>query len=154
DDPVAAFQNLRRALVRGGRIGFVCWQALADNPWAALPLGAVRPLIAQPPPAPAPDAPGPFAFADPARIRHILDAAGFARAEVTAFRAPVLMSEQGVEPAVEFALRVGPVSRLLAEQSDSVRESARRALGEVFAAATQAGRVALDGQVWLVRASS
>jgi SAM-dependent methyltransferase len=151
-DPVAAFQNLRRALVPGGRMGFVCWQALADNPWAALPLTVSSPLLTEPPPAPDPEAPGPFAFAAPARIQHVLAGAGFTRAEVTAFRAPVLMSEHGVEPAVDFALRVGPVARLMANQSDAVRERARRELTAVLGAEAQAGRVTLDGQVWLVSA--
>jgi len=31
-DPAAAFANLRAALGPGGRLGFVCWQAVQDNP--------------------------------------------------------------------------------------------------------------------------
>jgi len=40
-DPTAAFANLRRALRPGGRVTFVCWQKIADNPWLLVPLGAV-----------------------------------------------------------------------------------------------------------------
>ena len=33
DDPVAAFTNFARATKAGGRLTFVCWRGLADNPW-------------------------------------------------------------------------------------------------------------------------
>jgi SAM-dependent methyltransferase len=76
DDPTTAFVNIRDQLQKLGRLAFVCWQEPAKNPWM------VRPLLARfapPPPAPAPGmvAPGPFAFADPAYVTGILEAAGF-----------------------------------------------------------------------------
>ena len=53
-DPVAAFANLRRALRRGGRIGFVCWRPVRDNPAFSLPMDAALPLLPDPPkPSPA-----------------------------------------------------------------------------------------------------
>src|SRR5881628_2723223 len=70
-DPAAAFGNLRTALRPGGRLGFVCWQAVPENPWIAVPLEAAAQHMALPPP-PAPGAPGPFSFADPERVRRIL----------------------------------------------------------------------------------
>src|SRR5262249_38336345 len=70
-DPTAAFANLRSALRPGGKLAFVCWQSLAENPWMLVPLGAAFQII-PPPPMPAPDAPGPFAFADQSRVRSIL----------------------------------------------------------------------------------
>src|SRR2546427_6919777 len=76
-DPVAAFANLRAALRPGGRLAFVCWQALPENPWLFVPLRAAAQHLTLPPP-PAPDAPGPFAFAAPNRVRGILPRAGFA----------------------------------------------------------------------------
>ena len=33
DDTVAAFASIRAQLRPDGRLAFVCWQALADNPW-------------------------------------------------------------------------------------------------------------------------
>ena len=76
-DPVAAFRNIRASLKRGGRLVFVCWRPLAENPWMLAPLQAALPFI--PPVAPPdPTAPGPFAFADASRVRSILSDAGFA----------------------------------------------------------------------------
>ena len=39
-EPDVAFANLRSALRPAGRLGFVCWQRLADNPWMLVPLMA------------------------------------------------------------------------------------------------------------------
>lgn len=77
DEPKKAFANIRAQLVAGGRLGFACWQTVQKNPWF---LGPAMAGILPPPPPPAPgkSATGPFAFADPACVRGILDAAGFA----------------------------------------------------------------------------
>ena len=70
-DPVAAFANLHRALRPDGRLTLLTWQGVTDNEWltefrAALAVG--RDL-----PTPPPDAPSPFALADPDRVRAILE---------------------------------------------------------------------------------
>ena len=82
-DPTAAFINIRRRLRPNGRLAFVCWRALEENPLDILPLAAA---FAHLPPQPAhdPDAPGPFAFANPDRVRGILERAGFGEIEITA----------------------------------------------------------------------
>jgi ubiquinone/menaquinone biosynthesis C-methylase UbiE len=40
-DPAAAFSNIRRSLKPNGRLAFVCWRALEENPLDLLPLRAV-----------------------------------------------------------------------------------------------------------------
>ena len=71
-----ALRNVRRALRSGGRLVFVCWQGLRANEWMRAPWEAVA-VHVRVPEAPAPAGPGPFALADPARIRAVLDRAGF-----------------------------------------------------------------------------
>jgi len=51
-DPPAAFANLRRALVPGGRLVFVCWADLADNPWFKVPRDAAIARLGPVPPTP------------------------------------------------------------------------------------------------------
>jgi SAM-dependent methyltransferase len=77
DEPVVAFENIRRHLRPGGRLAFVCWQPLERNPWFVAPAIAA---FAQPPPAPAPgkSPTGPFALADAEQTAGILRSAGFA----------------------------------------------------------------------------
>ena len=78
NDPAAAFANIRRALKPGGRLAFVCWRPMAENPWMRVPMEAALPLLPPQPPAD-PTAPGPFAFADSERVRGILDRSWFQR---------------------------------------------------------------------------
>jgi SAM-dependent methyltransferase len=149
-DPVKAFRNLRRSLAPDGRIGFSCWQSLADNPWCALPLSAARPVLdRQPEPRP-PHAPGPFAFADPRHVRRVLSSAGYQRIELSSHRTPMVISEEGLDAAVDFALRIGPVSRLFAEQTDATRDAIRQRLRSALAPVATAKTVTLEGAVWLV----
>ena len=59
-DPAVAFANIRRSLKPNGRLVFLCWRPLNQNPWMREPLEAALPLL--PPIAPYdPMAPGPFA---------------------------------------------------------------------------------------------
>src|SRR4029077_4304892 len=74
--PDAAFANLHQALRPDGRLGFVCWQQLPDNPWMFVAFIAAAPHLTLPA-APAPDAAGPFACAGQERVRGILERAGF-----------------------------------------------------------------------------
>lgn len=133
EDPPAAFANLRRALRPGGRLAFVCWQARERNPWMMAPALAAMQHVAFPPP-PAPDAPGPFAFAEIERVRGILAAAGFTDVAHEAVDRPMPLGSGGLDEAVELFLAVGPVGQALREaqagpeQRDRVVAAVREAL--------------------------
>jgi SAM-dependent methyltransferase len=131
-DPRAAFTNLLRALQPGGRVGFHCWKSLADNPWMTVPLFAALQHVPPPTP-PAPDAPGPFAFADPNRVRGILGDAGFAEIEFESRNDMMGVGMGSLDDAVDFALQMGPASIAIreatAETLAKVRASVRDALG-------------------------
>lgn len=148
-DPAAAFANIRKGLKPGGRLGFVCWRSFDANPWMQAPMLAALPHLAEPPPPADPLAPGPFAFADPERVRGILASAGFVDIHIApqdlAIGAPT------VEAAVEVALKVGPLGRLLREQPDrtpAVVEAIRAALAQHV---TDQG-VRLASATWIVSA--
>jgi SAM-dependent methyltransferase len=148
-DPVAAFANIRTALRSGGRLAFVCWRGLADNLWMRVPLEAALPLL-PPLPAPDPTAPGPFAFADPARVRGVLDAAGFKSVSVDAFDAHIGSAD--LEGSVALTFRVGPLGAALREHPqfrDRVGDAVRKALAPYV---TPAG-VMTPGAIWVVTAT-
>src|SRR5580692_2056483 len=119
--PVAAFANLRTALVPGGRLRFACWRPIGENPWLQIPLHAVyehAPRL----PKPDPEEPGPFAFADPARVTRILTAAGFTAPSFTPLDIEMNIAAGGTfEDAVFQASAMGPAARALTDQSDSIR---------------------------------
>ena len=115
-EPATAFANIRTSLKHGGRLVFVCWRALSENPWMEVPLQAALPFL-QPVEAPDPTAPGPFAFADASRVRTLLTGAGFGSVEISPFDAAIGGAD--IEQTLKLALRLGPLGRALREQPGS-----------------------------------
>jgi len=151
-DPPAAFRNLRGALRPGGRVSFVCWQPLAENPWLLVPLGAAAQHLQLPPP-PAPGAPGPFAFADPEHVRVILAQAGFDGIHLEGVRETLTVGGGGLEEAVHFLLEgVGPTTAALREADPAVRPRVYAAVREALAPFTTAAGVRMPAAAWIVTA--
>jgi SAM-dependent methyltransferase len=132
-DPTAAFANLRGALRSGGRLVFVCWQPLPVNDWMRVPVMAAVQIIPLPPP-PAPDAPGPFSFGDPDRVRGILAGAGFVEIDVAPHEGTLTLPGGGdVDTTVDFVLQMGPAAAALREANDpDVRPRVAHAVREAL----------------------
>jgi len=159
DDSIAAFANLRRALRLEGRLTALCWRPQAENAWIDHPFGLVRALVPEPEPTP-PDAPGPFRFADPARLRAVLTAAGFRDIAVAPVDEPLVLgrSETGdareaAEAAAQFALDLGPASRLVRDQTPAIRARAHEIVLRDFEGRVADGAVRLAAACWLVTAT-
>ena len=152
EDPIAAFRNLRTALRPNGRLYFLCWQALEKNDWARVPFKAALQHV--PPPAPpAPGAPGPFAFADPERVRQVLGAAGFVAVRCEPYEEELRIGDAAtVEEAVEFSLDIGPASRLLADTPADTRTRVAQSVREALTPYASSEGVRLPGAVWIVQA--
>ena len=80
-DPALSFANMRKALRPSGRLAFACWREPRENPFFMAPLQAAYKHVPKLPQQ-GPEDPGPFAFASEARVRRILDAAGFTGVEM------------------------------------------------------------------------
>jgi SAM-dependent methyltransferase len=148
-DPVAAFTNLLSALQpKSGRLAFVCWRPLKENPWMAIPVkAAMQHLPPQEPPDPL--APGPYAFADAERVKRILTEAGFGEIAASPHDQKVKLGV--LDQAVEHCTRVGPLSRHLLEYPDAVApvmETLRKTLAEHMSD----GLVQMDSAVWIFTA--
>jgi hypothetical protein len=151
EDPVAAFSNLHRAAVSRGRLVFVCWRAYSDNPWASLPVDAVRRVMPEVE-LPTAEGPGPYAFADATRVQNILSSAGFREIAIDRFDADVVLAAGELEEAVEFAVRGGPASRLLAGAPAEVQGRARDEVRRILEPLRSPSGFALPGSGWLVSA--
>ena len=155
DDPAAAFAHMRQALKPGGRLAFVCWRGAQENDWVRLPLAAIRDIVEV---APAdPDAPGPFAFGDAARLEQILADAGFADVVIAPFDTIISYGhgetgEQAIDDALDMAFQVGPLARALTDQPDAVRARAADAVRAAFARRVGATSVLIDGAAWIATA--
>jgi SAM-dependent methyltransferase len=148
DDPTAAFINIRRSLRPNGRLAFVCWRALEENPLDILPLRAASPHL-PPQPAQDPDAPGPFAFANPKRVRGILESAGFGEIEITAHDEQVGSGD--VETMLAVCSRVGALGKILRENPE-LRAATLPAVRSALAAHDGPDGVRLRAATWIVTA--
>jgi len=152
-DPRAAFANLRASLAPGGRVAFVCWQDLKLNPWMRVPLLAAAQHITLQPPS-GPDAPGPFSFAAPARVRAILEGAGFADVAIDPLELELVVGGAGgnLEQAVEIMLELGPMAAAMREADPALRPRVADAVREALAPFASPAGVKLGSAVWIVRA--
>jgi ubiquinone/menaquinone biosynthesis C-methylase UbiE len=152
ENPVAAFENLRRAVRHGGRFGFICWQAPHENPWMSLPTLAVMQYVPVEVPAD-PHAPGPFAFADPARVSGLLQRAGFADIRHRELRHDVAVGGAGnLDDALGFILRMCPASKALAEADAETRAAATAAVRSSMAPFERNGTVSMPSAAWIFTA--
>jgi len=149
-DPDAAFANLRKALKPEGRVAFVCWRDWRENEWVRVPVGAVRPHV-PPQPSLGPEDPGPFAFADLARVRRILSSGGFDTITARPFDVAMTLGQSLAEALAHIQDR-GPVSRMLENASDDERSKAGAALEQALKPYAQRTPVTLGGAVWIVTA--
>ncbi|MBM3619705.1 MAG: class I SAM-dependent methyltransferase [Alphaproteobacteria bacterium] len=150
-DPVAAFRHLRGALKPRGRLVFLVWRPFKENGWAFVPFAAAGPLLPQMP-RPAPDEPGPFSFGDPERPRALLTQAGFADIRIDPIDATIALSRGGLDEAVESAVEIGPLSRLLKEAPEDVRDRAVAAVRAALARHVTTEGVVLPAACWLITA--
>ncbi len=154
DDPEAAFMNLKRALVPGGRIVFVCWQELDANEWLTVVGNTVVPHAALPVLGGRAGGPGMFALKQPSEIVSLLADAGFIDVSVEPVNPSLLLAGGApVEESLDFLLGMGMVRGLLGRLDDEQRHAA---IGEIRATLDQrydAGvGVRLGAAGWLVSA--
>ncbi|WIY01457.1 class I SAM-dependent methyltransferase [Amycolatopsis mongoliensis] len=148
EDEVAAFANIRRGLRPGGRLVFMGPQAGGPESDYARATSALKPLLR----APSPASRGMGSLTDPARIREVLDAAGFTGAAVEPVTALMDYGRDAAD-AAEFILGQGPVRSNLAGLDPSVVEPARARLREGLEAYETPEGVRIPGAVWLVSAA-
>jgi len=151
-DPTATFMNLRRGMRQGGRLTFAVFRTPQENPWGTGPVAAVRHLL--PPLAqPGPEDPGQFSWADPARVRRILEGAGFRDISLTPYDPMMQLAEQDeAAKAADFMMKIGPVARALSAGSVQNPDAVRSGLEAFFASHDGPEGIVLPGALWLVRA--
>jgi SAM-dependent methyltransferase len=145
NDPLTAFSNFHRMMKPDGRLAFVCWRSLMDNELDLLPLTAagLEHLID----------PTPFRFEDPARVRIMLEGAGFM--DVTIEPDDQYVTSGDLEATLHVLLKVGPLGRIVRE-NPHLRPDAEPRVRAALAAKGSAEHVALRAATWIVsaRASS
>lgn len=150
DDPVAAFANLAGGAAPGCRLAFSCFRAPGLNPFFT-DVGRLLP----PPAIPAdPHAPGPFAFADPARVEAILAQAGWHDIACEPFDCAMVVGagDYPVEDAMAYFHTIGPAGRARADLPETEYAVFRERLRALVESRRDGGIVAFGAAIWIVTA--
>jgi len=145
--PQAAFANIARALRPGGRLALLAWQPLPANEWVSELTAALA--VGRELPAPPPGTPGPFALADPARIRQLLTGAGFTGIEIDPIQAPMWF---GAALSDAHAFVLGLLGWMLEGLDEGRHAQALDALRATLTTHATPGGVTYDSSAWVVRA--
>jgi len=121
-DTVAALKNLSNGLNDHGRMVFVCWASVAQNPWFDIPRKAAEERLGAQPKGD-PTAPGPTAFQDCDRVADLMARAGLSNIEAIPVDI-VLTPPGGAASAARAASKVGPAARIMKAYSGSEADEA------------------------------
>ncbi|MEM6627725.1 MAG: class I SAM-dependent methyltransferase [Pseudomonadota bacterium] len=154
DDPVAAFANIKASTKSEGRLCFACWQAMPLNEWVFAPLQATLPLLKEPPTPPAPNEPGPFAFANKDRVAELLTQAGWTNISIEPFTPPIKLPADDIESTAKFTLGIGPLSRVLEEQNLEPAAIEAALVDQLSSAVTDDGFITMGSAAWIVCADA
>jgi hypothetical protein len=147
NDPVMAFTNIGSALRPGGRLALLAWRELQRNEW----LTSIREALAvgRELPVPPPNAPTPFALADPDRVRELLGSAGYENLAFTPIDEPIDLGTNAAE-AYAFVQTMGIVEGLTQGLEPDTREDAMSQLRETLTAHETEDGVLLGSAAWLI----
>jgi ubiquinone/menaquinone biosynthesis C-methylase UbiE len=144
-NPVAAMRNVRKALKPGGRLMFVTWRVIEDNPFFGLPKAVALKFLPPPGDSAQTCGPGPFSMASEAVVTAQLQAAGFEDVKFQRTDGSVMVGTS-VEQAMQFQLALGPAGEIFREAG----EEAERRRGEIEEALREVlARHRKDGEIWM-----
>ncbi len=146
DDSVRAFANLRRAVKAGADLRFIAWRSPAENPFMTAAERAAAPLLPNLP-ARQPDAPGPFAFADPRRVSRILEDSGWAGIDIRPIDVVCTLPEKEL---VRYLTRLGPLGLILHEVDDRTRTQVIETVRAAFEPYVHGAEVRWTAACWMV----
>jgi SAM-dependent methyltransferase len=153
-NPVAAMRNVKSALKPGGRLMFITWRPIGDNPWAELPKKLVLEFLPPPGENAQTCGPGPFSMASPDVVRAQLKAAGFEDAHFERIDGDVMVGAT-VDQALQFQLAVGPageVFREAGELGEKRRAEIETAMRTALARHQRDGKVYMRSGSWTITA--
>jgi hypothetical protein len=111
-------------------------------------------MLKAPLPAPDPEAPGPHALADEAKVRRVLGEAGWRDIGLARWDGDVLVGGGGsLAETADFLLGIGPCARAVAEQQLDAAEAKQR-LMQTLSPHHRGDGVALPAACWFVTATA
>ncbi|MEM9116114.1 MAG: class I SAM-dependent methyltransferase [Myxococcota bacterium] len=150
DEPRKAFENLHGWLEAGGLFAFAVWASPEDNPWMTTVRDAVASVA--PLPAPVPDQPGPFRYANIDALLTLLEKAKFKSLKAVSWRGRLPIGGQlAASAAARFALdSFATFSEILETAGPEATREAHRRLSEHFAPHEKGGAVLMEARAHIV----
>jgi SAM-dependent methyltransferase len=149
NNPVAAYTNIAGGLRRSGTLALLAWRTLQENEWLMSLRGALA--VGRQLPMPPPDAPTPFALAEPERVRRILASAGFGDVKLEPIDEMIDLGTDACD-ALEFAKTMGIVEGLTDGLDANAQAEAMTNLADLFQERETADGVLLASAAWLITA--
>ena len=149
-DLIKAFSHLRKALQPDGRLLLAVWCAPEANEWYQFPMQCVE-AFSETRDAPDYDAPGAFTLAKEARVREILNTAGFTDINLASHH-PTLLVGSTVSEAAELFMAMNSIRTLLHEADDALEERVRQHMLEGLKDYQQGAGVYMKSACWLISA--
>ncbi len=149
-DLIKAFSDLRNGLQPGGRLLLAVWCAPEANEWYQFPMQCVE-AFSETRDSPDYDAPGAFTLAKEARVRDLLDTAGFTDINLASHR-PTLFVGSTVDEAAELFMAMNSIRTLLHEADDALEERVLQHMLEGLKDYQQDAGVYMKSACWLISA--
>jgi SAM-dependent methyltransferase len=151
-DPAAGLTTIRRSMGPGGRLAATVFREGAVNPWLPAAVGGAAPHVGPLPPLPVGDEPGPFAFADPARVTGLLTAAGFTDVTLQPYDV-VLAAPDDPDSVAEWLIEVGPAGAAYRAADATAQAAARTGVARLLERFREPGAgYRLPAGHWLITA--
>jgi SAM-dependent methyltransferase len=151
-DPVAGCATIRRSLRPGGRLAATVFRDGSVNPWLPAAMLGAAPHVGVLPPLPLGDEPGPFSFAEPARVTRILTTAGFEAITIQPHDV-TLHAPDEPDAVAEWLIELGPAGAAYRDTSPTGQASARSGAARLLERFRQPGTgYRLPAGHWLITA--
>ena len=142
-EPVRCLRNAYAALKPGGRIAVSVWGPPERNPFFTVPMIVLRKYVDVP--APDPNAPGVFAFADRAKLQFVMEQAGFRDVRVEEMNVTMADFENGNEYWEYTREMTGPMRSLFEQLPPDKQEAVGREVAAAAAGGDANNPVSLAG---------
>ena len=146
-DPVTAFRNIGDALVPGGRLVMMVWQAHPANEWSTSIQRCLAPQEQEP--IASVEGLDPFSLSDRGKVEHILSDAGFSQTSFLEVTAPVYYGE-GVDVAMQWIRKFTFVRDTLERLNAAAALQALERLRDLLATHEDGSGVWFDARAWIV----
>jgi len=153
DNPILAFRNLHTSLIPNGRLIFMCWRKIHENPLMNEPVKIISELLELKDDAEYadPTIPGPFSLSDPQHLTDLLETAGFNNIKLQKVDENLPLGK--LEQAISYSMKMGPAGKILKDATHQIKQEASHAIRQAFKKYSKDNRVNVPSATWIVSAT-